>query len=164
MPLFLSEFGINPSDIRLEHASFDEAATEFNKGALDAELVFSAVPGEIPHAALTAAGTHLVSVPESEISILTKKYFFLRPVTIPAGTYGGSAEMHTLGVDFLLVCRADLDEDLVYRLLSKFFDSIADLSQLRPPLRDIRFDQAPSTPIPLHPGATRFYREHQLFN
>lgn len=164
VPLVLAQLGIAPSDIRLEQLPYDDTAKQLRNGSLDADFVFSAFPAETPETLLAVPGTHLVSIPEPEILKLREKFSFLRPVVIPAEAYGTKENIRTLGVNFLFVCREGLDEDLVYNMLSVFFDSVPELSKLRAALRVISFDQAPGTPIPLHAGAERFYREHQLFN
>ena len=61
-----------------------------------------------------------------------------------------------------LVCRRDLDETLVYDLTRRFFEALPSLSSSQGALRFIDLDQAPATPIPLHDGAARFYREREL--
>ena len=55
----------------------------------------------------------------------------------------------------------DLDERLVYSLTKQLFVALEVLSQ-RGALRSMDIDQAPATPIPLHEGAARYYREREL--
>ena len=71
--------------------------------------------------------------------------------------------MHTIGVDNLLLCRSDLQDELVYELTKRFFDALPRLASEQPSLRLMDFAQAPATPIPLHDGAARYYRERELF-
>lgn len=70
--------------------------------------------------------------------------------------------MTTLGVDNLLVCRADLDERLVHELTRVLIESLPELAKIHAAARGIDPDQAPAAPIPLHAGAARFYRERKL--
>ena len=58
--------------------------------------------------------------------------------------------------------RRDLDETLVYDLTRRFFEALPSLSSSQGALRFMDLDQAPATPIPLHDGAARFYREREL--
>jgi len=164
VPLLLEQLGISSREVQFERLTSEDAAKRLISGTLDAEFILSAIPTEVTAAVLATPGAHLESIPANEVSKLRDKFPFLRPVTIPAGTYPVGRDIQTVGVNFLLVCREGLDEDVVYRMLSVFFDSLPDLSRQRSALREIRFDEAPSTPIPLHIGAERFYRERQLFN
>jgi TRAP-type uncharacterized transport system substrate-binding protein len=47
-------------------------------------------------------------------------------------------------------------------MLDIFFESASELAKIQPFLRTTNFKEAPATPIPLHPGAARFYREREL--
>jgi TRAP-type uncharacterized transport system substrate-binding protein len=69
--------------------------------------------------------------------------------------------VHTIGVGSLLVCRSDLDEALVHDLTQRLFEILPALSsQLA--LGPTDLEHAPATPIPLHDGAARYYREREL--
>ena len=70
--------------------------------------------------------------------------------------------VHTLGVHNVLVGHRDLDEDLVYKLTRRFFEVLPSLVAQQDSLRLVDLQQAPATPIPLHVGAARYYREREL--
>jgi TRAP-type uncharacterized transport system substrate-binding protein len=72
-----------------------------------------------------------------------------------------SLPVRTIGVHSLLLCRVDLDEGLVYRLTKALFQSLAEQSNEL--LWSVDLDRAAATPIPLHAGAARYYRERELF-
>ena len=66
----------------------------------------------------------------------------------------------TIGLDGLLVCRSGLDTDMVYGVTKAFFQALPELSAFdAPPLRQMNPEDASATPIPLHEGAARYYRE-----
>jgi TRAP-type uncharacterized transport system substrate-binding protein len=84
------------------------------------------------------------------------RYPYLKRTLISRGTYPNQPEpVRTLSVDTLLVCRAELDDDVVYRFLDAYFAT-------RPVMTPPNLDRAPATPIPLHPGAARYYRQREL--
>jgi TRAP-type uncharacterized transport system substrate-binding protein len=62
----------------------------------------------------------------------------------------------------LIVCRRDLDEKLVYRLTEQLFTVFPRLARVEATMRFLNLEEAPATPIPLHPGATRYFREREL--
>jgi uncharacterized protein len=152
------------SEVQLVRIPPTQVATHLASGFIDAEFITGADPADLVTAALAAPGARLVPIEGPGISNLKSKYPFLRPVVIPANTYGQAEDIHTVGVDVLLICRENVDEEIVYRMLSTFFDGIQNLAQRQPVFRSVRLSQAPATPIPLHPGAARFYRERELFN
>jgi hypothetical protein len=109
-------------------------------------------------------GAKLLAIEGPAIDRLRHDYPFLRLTAIPAATYPShSAPIRTIGVDNLLLCRSDLDEELVYELTKNFFAALPELAAEQISLRQMDFAQAPATPIPLHEGAARYYRERELF-
>jgi uncharacterized protein len=63
----------------------------------------------------------------------------------------------------LLTCHDDLPEELVYWTTRILFESLPVLANSLNSLRQIDLEHIQASPIPLHPGAARFYRERELF-
>jgi uncharacterized protein len=160
--LVLSAFGIGAGEVRAELLPFNAAASRLVAGTLDAMFVNGSYPAESVRFA-TAAGARLLPVHGADAERLRHNYPFLRPALLPRDTYPEHPEtVHTIGVDTLLVCRSDLSEEVVYQLTKRFFAVLASLVPAHPTLRLIDLDQVPATPIPLHGGAARYYREREL--
>jgi hypothetical protein len=160
--LVLEAYGVGPSVFDGQTLRFNEAAGRLMAGTLDAMFVNAGFPAESVRAA-TRSGATLLSIEGPAIDRLRHSYPFLRLTNIPAGTYPGQrGAIHTIGVDTILVCRSDLDEALVYDLTRSFFESLPTLSSSQESLRRIDLEQAPATPIPLHEGAARYFREREL--
>lgn len=137
--------------------------------ALDTRMVAAALsltPSETP--ALSRV-THrrldlrlLEIAPDVALQIRAQHPFF-KPALIPAGTYPGQEEdVRTVGVDTLLVCHESLAEEVVYSLVKTLFASLPELMETSEVMRTVDPDLAPATPIALHPGAARYYREREL--
>ncbi|WP_410960887.1 TAXI family TRAP transporter solute-binding subunit, partial [Salmonella sp. SAL4360] len=78
-------------------------------------------------------------------------------------TYPGQhTAIDTIGIRTLLVCREDLPEDLVYRFTKIFYVALPRLRSRHSAVQFIDPELVPTTPIPLHAGAARFYREREL--
>jgi TRAP transporter TAXI family solute receptor len=138
-------------------------AKAISEGRVDAAFV----TGYYPLASVSEAARHgarLVPLDGAPILALTREYPFLRRMVIPAHTYEDQTEViRTLGVDRLLVCRSDLDDTLVYALTRRLFEALPRMPQFgRSSLRLMDLEQASATPIPLHAGAARYYREREL--
>ena len=156
--LVLKAFGIEAGDVQIEALKYNEAAARLAAGTLDALFVTGSEPVESVRES-TRAGARLLPLSGPAIEQLRHDYPFFRPTVIRGGTYPNHpASVHTIGVDNLLVCRRGLDEALVHELTRQFFASLPTLS-----VRSlVDLDQAPATPIPLHDGAARYYREREL--
>jgi TRAP transporter TAXI family solute receptor len=129
---------------------------------LDAAFTISGIPhDEIARA--TREGARLVHVSGPEMDRLRSVYPFFRSAVIPAGTYANQREsIHTLSIDIVLLTRMDLDAALVRRLTAALFQMLPRLSVELDFLRGMDAERAPATPVPLHPGATLYYREREL--
>ena len=104
------------------------------------------------------------SLTPDAVDHLRSAFPFFKPATIPKGTYKGQDDdLITVGIDGLLLCRDDLPEALVYAMTRSLFDALPSLARSQPSARLINVNRAPTTPIPLHPGAARYYRERDLF-
>jgi TRAP transporter TAXI family solute receptor len=160
--LLLSAFGIGSHDIRAEHLAFDEAVLPVMNGEIDAAFWGGRFPN--PNiAAATRHGARLLQVVGPEIEHFRAEYPFLRATVIPAGTYPGIEHVvHTVGVDGIFVCRAELDERLVYNLTKAFFQAVSTAGRDVRMLRGFNTSRAAATPLPLHPGAARYYREMEM--
>jgi TRAP transporter TAXI family solute receptor len=155
-------YGVDPKSILLQQARFPEDyIADLSSGKLDAMFLLSRYPVDHVGGALER-GSHLMPLAGDPIERLHRQYPFFRPMLIAGGAYPTqSLPVRTIGVHSLLLCRVDLDEALVYRLTKALFQSLAEQSNEL--LWSVDLDRAAATPIPLHPGAARYYRERELF-
>ena len=69
----------------------------------------------------------------------------------------------TVAIDNVLICRAELTPDIVYTLARTLFEGLPSIASIHASARQIDPENGASTPIPLHDGAARYYRERELF-
>ena len=81
--------------------------------------------------------------------------------TVPAGTYEGQSEdVTTLAVGNFFVTHADMDDETVYQMTRLLFENLPALVAAHQAASGITLDGALNgMPLPLHPGAERYYRE-----
>ena len=160
--LVMSAFGVDPSSVRIEPLAYNDAAARLAAGTLDALFVAGSDPLESVAIAIRA-GAVLLPLHGPVIEALRHQYPFLRRAVIPARTYGGQHDpVLTIGVDNVLVCSSRLGESLVYDLTRRLFEALPSMAAAQPSLRLMDLEQAPATPIPLHEGAARYYREREI--
>lgn len=131
-------------------------------GELDAAFTISGIPhDEVGRA--TRDGARLIHVSGAAMDDLRTAYPFFRSAVIPAGTYPNQSEpVQTLSIDVVLLTRKDLDAGLVRRLTASLFQMLPRLTSELDFLRGMDPERAPATPVPLHRGATLYYRESEL--
>jgi len=161
--IVLAAYGMNSDDVQAIFQPTDSLVPKLGSGQIDA--VFSANP-LMPATAIALSHTvplRLLPIGRREVNRLRGSYPFLRPVTVAGNQLRGQNQpIETLGAEWLLVCRSDLSEDLVYQLTRAFFDQLPALARDHGEAALIDPEQAPAAPIPLHAGAARYYREREI--
>ena len=153
----IDSMGIGGSDVRGHLVERELAVEKLLKGEIDAVIVIGGPPQK-PVVTALRGGARLVDIDGPEIDRLRLYYPLLKRMLIPRGTYPGqNVSVHTIGVDLLIVCRADLDSKLVYELTRAYFEQ--DPENVK---KETDPQRAPAVVIPLHPGAARYYREREL--
>lgn len=153
----INSMGVSSSEISGEFAPYEDGVGKLLKGDVDI-LIATVQPPQEQVARALRGGARLREIRGPEVDRLREYYPLLRRTLLPAGTYPGqAAPLHTVGVDLLLVCRADLDSTVVYQLTRALFEDIP--AHVR---RQIDPHRAAATVIPLHPGAARYYREREM--
>jgi TRAP transporter TAXI family solute receptor len=155
--LLFQAYGLGPEIIQ------PDRRTDLLEGGVDATFATAYYPAVTVTRAM-ANGARLIPIDGPIASDIQREYPFVRAVVIPARTYPGQSEdVKTLGVQRLLVTSSRLDERVVQTLTRVFFDVLpAMVSSSHTSVRLTNLDQAPATPIPLHPGAAQYYREREL--
>lgn len=103
----------------------------------------------------------VVAIPAETVKKIGAPYL---PVTIPANTYKGqTTPVETAAVVNFLVTHEGVSDDLVYQMTKTMFDNLDTMVASHAAAKDIKLANAQNgMPIPLHPGAARFYKEKGL--
>ena len=83
------------------------------------------------------------------------------PYTIPAGTYPGQdKDIQTIGQPNFLAVNETVDDEHVYLLTKTMYENLAFLQAIHPATKAMAVEKAlAGLPVPLHPGAQRYYEE-----
>jgi TRAP transporter TAXI family solute receptor len=155
-----------PSHVRptIVVTRMDDAVGELERGDVDAVHFYGGYPFRPVTQAAERYGIRFIEFDDLMTSTVKAKYPFSKPVIIPAGTYAGQdAPVRTLAIDNVLSCRSDLPTDLVYRLTLTLYQGLASMAAVHASAKQINAESGAATPIPLHDGAARYYRERELF-
>ncbi len=106
----------------------------------------------------------LLGFTEAQIAKADGGFGLFAPYPIPAGTYPGQErEVMSVAEPTLLVARADLPDGVVYQVTKAIFDNLTLLANIHPSMASLKLDTAlAQLPLPLHPGAARFFKEAGL--
>jgi uncharacterized protein len=158
----LEAYGIKESDLaRAERIDAAAAADQLKDGRVDAAFFTTGLGSAVVNDAFVSGKVVLVPIDPVPAEVLQKQYPFYTLEKIPANTYRGQErETLTPAVMAMMVARRDLPEDLVYRFTAAIFDNLAQFHSAHPAARSLTLQTAQNgMPVPLHPGAEKFYRE-----
>jgi TRAP transporter TAXI family solute receptor len=147
---------------RVEYFPFGESVEVLKDGRIDATLQ-SAAPGALAVRDLAnALDIVVVPIPPEVIGRIDNRAY--EPGVIPANTYRGQpADVPVAALRNYIVTREDVDADLVYELTKAFWNGVDRLKAVHSAAQTIdRKHALDGMPVPLHPGAEKYYREVKL--
>ncbi len=109
----------------------------------------------------TSTEINVVAVPKDVVEKIGPPFV---PVVIPGGTYTGQdKDVPTAAVVNYLVTSADVSDDIAYQMSKLIFESLPELANAHVAGKEIKLENAANgSPVPLHPGAIRYYKEKGL--
>jgi TRAP transporter TAXI family solute receptor len=151
-------------EIRRESLGFSASSEAMRNGMLDGASYDATYP--------VAAVSELYATPGVEVKLLSftqeqvDKMNDILPncftiQDVPANTYSGQTEaIPVAAYRTLLVCSKDLDEELVYNLMTVLYDNVDYMSRVHVSCANMTLDVAlDGMNLPLHAGAVKFFKE-----
>ena len=157
----LEVHGLKESDVKAERIDAAAAADQIKDARVDAAFFTTGLGSAVIIDTFISGKAVMVPVIAAEGDALKKRYPFYTIEKIPANTYKGQeAEITTPAVMAMMVAKADLPEDLVYRFTKAIFDDLKQFHAAHAAAKNLTLQSATAgMPIPLHPGAARFFKE-----
>jgi TRAP transporter TAXI family solute receptor len=157
----LSEYGMAFDDMKSVQMSLTDSIKQLKDGDIEASMEFVGYPaaGWIDFA--THRDMVILEIDKEHADKISQKYPFMSSAVIPAGTYRGvDKDVSTLALTCMLVATTDLSTDLVYKLTKAVFEHLDILIETHAKGKLVTLETAlKGMPVPLHPGAEKYYRE-----
>jgi TRAP transporter TAXI family solute receptor len=159
----LEAAGIDPRTGITRHAlGASESAGALKDGKVDAFFWSGGLPTSAIQDLAASPGLTIALVPlDALLPALQARHGteLYRPVTLPGGTYRGTADaVEVIGVSNVLVAATRLEPDVVQAVTAALFDAKADLTAAHPEARHLERPTGPNTPpVPFHAGALMYY-------
>jgi uncharacterized protein len=144
---------------KVQYLPFGESVELMKNRQLDATLQSASLGVSSLRDLATAVDIVVVPIPPDVIR-KTKDPAYL-PATIPANTYRGqTADVPSAAVRNFLVTHEGVSDDIVYGVTKALWTHLDQLVAAHPAARAIDLKHAlDGMPVPLHPGAAKYYRE-----
>ncbi|QAT49462.1 TAXI family TRAP transporter solute-binding subunit [Caproiciproducens sp. NJN-50] len=165
-PMLLEMNGMSEDDVKTVSLSLSDIADEVSDGTLDYGVFVTSVPNsDISNLALTK-GIRMLGFDEDVRKSIIEKYPYFNEATISKDSYNLDSDVVTLGTRNTIVASPDLDPQVVYDFLDVVLSSQDDLKLVSVSAAEFNKENAllDSKLIPMHPGATKYYKEKGIIS
>ncbi|MCE1243601.1 TAXI family TRAP transporter solute-binding subunit [Oryzomicrobium sp.] len=147
---------------KVEYLPFGESVELMKNRQLDVTLQSAGLGVSALRDLATAQKIVVVPVPAEVVAKIGDAAY--QPGVVPAKTYEGqNADVTTVKIQNFLVTHEGVPADTVYAMTKSMFDNLDQLTAAHAAAKAIsKADAAKNPPVPLHPGAERYYREAGL--
>ncbi len=159
----LAAAGMTYADFaKVEYLAFGESVDLMKNRQLDATLQSAGLGVASIKDLATSVDITVVPVPAEVVAKIGDAAY--QPSLIPAGTYKGQdAPMPTATITNFLVTHSGVSDDVAYAMAKNLFENLDGMVSAHAAAKDIKLEKAlAGMPVPLHPGAEKYYREKGL--
>jgi TRAP transporter TAXI family solute receptor len=160
--VILEANGLSKDNLNLMNVvSTPEAVTALTEKRCDAVLIVGSIPTAAVIELMNTVPCRILPIGEKESKVMSERYPFVYPLTLPANTYKGQdKEMFIQGAKTHIICREDLPDELVYRVTKALMDNPKDVASIHPAAKEIMVKNFfGNIQAPFHPGAIKYYKE-----
>lgn len=157
----LEEAGLTYEDVNADFLSFSEGIEGIKNGTTDVAFLSSGFPNSGIMELAATDEVEIIPVPKKLTEKLKETYPAFEVGEIPADTYKGVKEpRETVKVTNLLITNEKMEDEYVYQLTKTLFENLDELSNAHSSAKKIELEKAADKlPLPLHPGAEKYYKE-----
>ena len=163
--VILTEYGFDlENDLTLANLSQSEMVQALKDGIIDVAFFNFAFPASAIMDLVATRDIDLVPLEEDMVNKLVEKYPYYIKSVIPADTYGDVPnDVLCLGDSNVMVANQAMDEEMAYQLVKTIFENVKEgkyaLVNVHPIAKLLTPQNAVNSPIPLHPGAMKYFKE-----
>ena len=161
-------WGITLEDIKPKYIAFHEITRGIRDNTIDAGIIAAGYPIAAIMELARDIPIRLLETDPAALKKLQAKYPNVTAFVIPAGAYNGiDKDVHTYTLPQMWLCRTDLPEDLVYKIIKAVYDHSEDRNAIHPMAKKYTIENAfrgsKSVPVGYHPGAIKYYKEKGIW-
>ncbi|MDX1458186.1 MAG: TAXI family TRAP transporter solute-binding subunit [Marinobacter sp.] len=159
----LGKLGIDVEQMDLAYLGYGPSADALQNGNIDGMNIPAGVPATAVTRAYASLGDEITTLDftEAQLAQVNSDFELWTPYTIPAGTYPNQAQdINTIAQPNILAVRADVSEEDVYQITKTIYENLPFLNNIHAATKAMALEKAiAGLPMPLHPGALKFYQE-----
>ncbi len=163
--IILEEAGFNlEKDLTIANLSQTESVQALKDGVVDAVFFNFAYPGS---AVMDLAATRdivLVPIEQKLADKILKKHPYYVMIVIPGKTYSKvDQDVLCLGDSNVMIANRKMKDDVAYKVVKAIYSNVKEgkyaLINVHPVAAQLTPQNAVNSPLPLHPGAAKYFKE-----
>ena len=160
----LAAYDMTIDDVTAIYQSFGDSVESIRNGKIDAAVLTAGAPTTAVTDLASTNTVYLVSIDDAHMAKLLSDCPWYASYTIPAGTYKGFDEdAVTVTVKATLICRADLDDDVAYTIVSTIFNNTDAITAAHAKGAELSLDFATDgIAVPFAKGAAKYFAENGI--
>ncbi|MCS7233318.1 MAG: TAXI family TRAP transporter solute-binding subunit [Synergistetes bacterium] len=159
LEVVLEEYGLSIKDILPSYLSYSDGFMNLADGNVDIALALSGYPASAVLELTANKRIKFINIEDDKMANIMKKHPYYSKIVVPKDVYKLEKDAVAIGIRNVLIVRSDVDEILVYQITKAIFDNLEELRNMNAIAKQIDLEEASKVPIPLHPGAKRYFDE-----
>lgn len=157
--LLLEAHGMSLDDIVPSFLSYSDGFTQLGDANVDAAFALAGFPTAAVMQTRVTRELAFIHVEPTVIARLLAQNPYYYQVDLPAQVYDTETGSTVLSIPNILIVRGSESDDAVFKVVESIYDHIAELRESIAIAEQIDVAQTANLPIPLHPGAARYFAD-----
>ncbi len=149
--------GLTIDDITPSFLSYGDGFSQLADGNVDAAFALSGYPAGAVMQARANKKLKFIPLSDDQVTTALDKHKNYNKVTVPADTYGTDSDGIVLGVNNMLIVKADMDDETAFQIAQAIYGNMDEFRAENALANQIDPTTATRLKIPLHPGAARYF-------
>lgn len=162
----LGKLGVDLEAMDMAYLGYGPSADALQNGNIDGMNIPAGVPASAVTRAYANMGNDITTLDftEEQLAQVNSEFELWSHYEIPAGTYPNQDKViNTIAQPNILAVRDDVSEEDVYQITRTIYENLPFLNNIHAATKAMALEKAiVGLPMPLHPGAARFYKEQGI--
>lgn len=147
------------TDIKPHFLSYADGFSQLTDGSIDVVFAMAGFPASAVVQARFSEKLFFLQLEDEKKKELLKEYPYYSSIEVPKDVYGTDAPISVIASANLLVAPGEMEEKLAFMIAQAIYDNMPSLRAENPLAAKIDPKQSLELPIPLHPGAARYFEK-----
>lgn len=159
MKQVLGLHGLKIEDITPSFLSYADGFSQLADGNVDAAFALSGYPAGAVVQARVNKELKFIKLADGKMAEALDKYPNYNEVIVPKDAYKTDEDGRVLGVNNMLVTKASMDADKIYKITKAIYDNMDEFRANNAHAKQIVVENSKKLKIPLHEGAAKYFNQ-----